>query len=140
MSFWRKDSLRLAGFALMAAAVIGCAGGESKPLVSVSGTIAFADGRPLPTGTRLMFNPGDGRTESAIAVTGPDGAFEAVRVSGGKGVSEGKYVVLLRAPEGDQGNFFKIIPSEYYSDGVLIAEVKDGMSPLALRVATKKRG
>jgi hypothetical protein len=128
---------RICAVALAVVFVSGCADGK-KLAVPVSGTIAFADGRPLPSGTRLMFNPGDGATESAIAVAGPDGTFEANRVSGQKGVAVGKYTVLLRAPEGDNGNFFKIIPSEYYDGGVLDADIREGMSPLNLKVKSRK--
>jgi hypothetical protein len=119
--------------------LVGCADRNAKPAVAVSGTIAFSDGRPLPDGTRLMFNPADGATESAIAVAGPDGAFEANRVSGRKGVAVGKYTVLLRAPEGNDGSFFKLIPTEYYDGGVLDADVSEGMSPLNLKVKARKR-
>jgi hypothetical protein len=129
---------RLTGLTVCAL-FVGCATVDPRPIVPVSGSIVFVDGRPLPAGTRLMFNPGDGATESAIAVTRPDGTFEVVRVSGGKGMPVGKYVVLLRAPEGDNGEFFKIIPAEYYEGGVLNAEVKDGMSPLELKVQARKR-
>jgi hypothetical protein len=119
--------------------VSGCADHGKKPAVPVNGTIAFSDGRPLPSGTRLMFNPGDGATESAIAVAGTDGTFEAHRVSGQKGVAIGKYTILLRAPEGDNGSFFKMIPNEYYDGGALDADIREGMSPLNLKVKSRKR-
>jgi hypothetical protein len=107
--------------------------------VVVSGKIAFSDGRPLPQGTRLVFNPGDGRTESAVAVAGADGAFEVNRASGRKGVPAGKYTILLRAPEGDRGDFFKLIPSDYVDGGVLEADVKEGMPTLDLKVQPRRR-
>jgi hypothetical protein len=132
-------SLRSLAFALVAACLAGCGESESKSTVSVTGTITFSDGKPLPTGTRLMFNPAEGLTETAVAVTGPDGAFEARRSSGKKGVMVGKYTILLRAPEGSNGDFFRIIPKDYYDGGVLDADVKEGMPPLKLQVKLGKR-
>ena len=51
----------------------------------------------------------------------------------------GKYTILLRAPEGNDGSFFKLIPSEYYDGGVLNADVAEGMTPLTLKVKVRPR-
>lgn len=118
---------------------VGCSDSNARPAVPVTGKIAFSDGRMLPAGTRLMFNPGDGATESAIAVVAADGSFEADRVSGRKGLLAGKYTVLLRAPESSDGSFFKQVPSEYVDGGVLDADVKSDMPPLNLVVKVRKR-
>src|SRR5438874_13435866 len=92
----------------------GCGDGAKNKVVPVQGTIAFADGRKLPAGTRLLFNPGAGGTGGATAVTAEDGSFKAVRVSGRAGVEVGKYTVLLAAPESDRGAFFRMLPKDYY--------------------------
>jgi hypothetical protein len=133
------ETNRLCAVMLVVIVVSGCAEHGKKPTVAVNGTITFSDGRPLPSGTRLMFNPGDGATESAIAVAAADGTFEANRVSGQKGVAVGKYTILLRAPEGDNGSFFKLIPKDYYDGGLLDADVREGMTPLNLRVKSGKK-
>ena len=132
-------ALRGLGLIAVCGLVVGCADTATRPAVPVGGKIAFSDGKLLPEGTRLMFNPGDGGTETAVAVVGADGQFEANRVSGRKGVLVGKYTVLLRAPESSDAGFFKTIPSEYVDGGMLDADVKDGMSPLQFVVKIKKR-
>ena len=54
---------------------------------------------------------------------------------GKSGAEEGKYLVLLVAPDNDkEGAFYKIVPKDYYDGGVLWAEVKKGMDPLDLKV------
>ena len=45
--------------------------------------------------------------------------------------------MLLAAPEGDRGTFFKLVPKDYYDGGVLTAEVREGMAPLDLKVRTR---
>lgn len=131
--------LRRSALVFVVVFLAGCGDGDSKSAVRVTGIITFSDGKPLPTGTRLMFNPAEGHTETAVAVTGPDGAFEARRSSGKKGMIVGKYTILLQAPEGSNGDFFKIIPKDYYDGGVLDADVKEGMPPLKLQVKLGKR-
>lgn len=125
--------------AIALAFVIGCSGSGVRPAVPVTGKIAFSDGKLLPAGTRLMFNPGDGATESAVAVVAADGTFEAERVSGRKGLLIGRYTVLLRAPEANDGSFFKLVPSDYVDGGMLDADVQPDMPPLSLVVKVRKR-
>ncbi len=121
---------------LLVLVTCGCQNGKYK-IVPVEGKISFTDGKSLPAGTRLIFNPGEGGIGTATAVTAPDGSFKVAHVSGGTGAEIGKYSVQLAAPEGDTGSFFKIIPREYCDGGLLHAEVKEGMAPLDFKV--KKR-
>src|SRR5262245_44319380 len=102
----REHVCRTAGAALSVltfALVAGCGDGAKNKVVPVEGTLAFADGRKLPAGTRLLFNPGDGSAGAATAVTAEDGTFKAIRSGGRAGVEVGKYTVLLAAPDGDNG-------------------------------------
>src|SRR5438477_6200867 len=108
--------------AVLVALLAGCGDGPKNKIVPVEGMIAFADGRKLPAGTRLLFNPGDGGTGAATAVTAEDGSFKAVRLGGRGGVEVGKYTVLLAAPEGDRGAFFRMLPKDYYDGGVFAVE------------------
>jgi hypothetical protein len=121
---------------LLAVATVGCGGPKNK-IVPVGGKILFSDGKPLPAGTRLIFNPGEGGTGTASGVTAPDGSFKVTHVAGTTGAEVGKYAVLLAAPEHDREGFFKIVPRSYYDGGILFAEVKEGMQPLELRVKKK---
>ncbi len=116
---------------------VGCAKATKYKLVPVEGKILFADGKPLPAGTRLIFNPGEGGMGTASGVTDADGAFQLTHVSGAAGAEAGKYTVALSAPEGQQNTFFKIVPKDYYEGGALFAEVKEGMSSLQLKVAKR---
>jgi hypothetical protein len=125
--------------ALLIAFVAGCGDAPRHKVVPVEGTIAFADGRKLPAGTRLLFNPGDGSMGAATAVTAQDGTFNAVRIGGRTGVEEGKYTVLLAAPEGDNGVFFRMLPKDYYDGGVFAVEVREGMPPVEFKVVTRRR-
>jgi hypothetical protein len=120
--------------ALLVAAAAGC-GGPKKKVVPVEGRIVFADGQPLPPGTRLIFNPVEGGAAAATAVTAADGSFKVTHISGAGGTEPGRYTVLLAAPEGDPGNFFRIVPPAYYDGGSLHVEAKEGMAPLHLKVA-----
>ncbi|MCI0465289.1 MAG: hypothetical protein L0Z62_50855 [Gemmataceae bacterium] len=125
---------RCAGLvALLAAVAVSCNGAKNK-IIPVTGKLLFADGKPLPAGTRLIFNPGEGGAGSASGVTSADGSFTVTHVTGKTGAEVGKYAVLLAAPEGGRESFFKIVPKEYYDGGVFFAEVKEGMPPLELKV------
>jgi hypothetical protein len=121
------------------AAARGCGGGPKNPVVPVAGTIAFADGSPLPAGTRVVFNPTDGGVGTASGTTAADGSFEVEHVTGRTGAEVGKYQVALLAPEDGAGNFWKLVPKEYADGQVLSAEVKEGMAPLTLKVAKLRR-
>ena len=75
---------RLALLTALTAAALGCGGGPKNPVVPVAGTIAFADGSPLPAGTRVVFNPTDGGVGTASGTTAADGSFD---LSSGLGLS-----------------------------------------------------
>jgi hypothetical protein len=111
----------------------GCSGTRFK-VIPVTGKIAFADGTALPTGTRLQFNPVEGRVGAGSAVTSADGSFEVTHSNGSSGLEEGKYIVLLHPPEGDRTTFQQLVPKDYCDGGVLSAEAKEGMGPLNFTV------
>lgn len=112
--------------------VTGCGKNNGK-LVEVEGKIQFADGQPLPKGTRLYLLPATGKMGGGSAVTGEDGSFKVTHESGSTGAALGKYTVQLAAPEND-ASFFKMIPKDYYEGGMLTIEVKEDMKPVALKV------
>ncbi len=117
--------------------VVLTTGCEKKTvLLPVEGKIRFANGNKLPAGTRLIFNPSEGGRGTAIGVTARDGSFKVTHVSGGDGVEAGQYTVVLAAPEGDKGDFFRAVPKEYCDGGGLTVEIAEGMVPLMLQVKT----
>lgn len=118
-------------------AVAGCNETRFK-VVPVEGKITFADGSLLPQGTRLLFNPVEGGVGSAVAEVGAAGSFKVTHSGGGSGAEAGKYIVLLSPPK-DEGNFYKVIPKDYYDGGVLAAEIREGMSPLEFKVLKSKK-
>jgi hypothetical protein len=124
--------------ACIVASLSGCQNTRFK-VVPVNGKVAFADGTALPTGTRLQFNPVEGNVGSGSASTSADGSFEVKHVNGSSGLEEGKYIVLLQPPEGDNGTFRQLVPKDYYDGGVLSVEAKDGMAPLAFAVRKLKK-
>lgn len=123
--------------ALLVVATLGCSSPKNK-VVAVEGKILFSDGKPLPAGIRLLFDPGEGGTGTAEGVTDENGSFKVTHVTGAKGAEVGKYSVLLQAPKGNEGNFYKIVPKEYYDGGALAVEVKEGMPPLNLKVKRRR--
>lgn len=130
----------LAAAAVFAAACLatGC-GGSKNPIVPVEGKIGFDDGTPLPTGSRLVLNPSEGGTQSASGATDPSGGFKLKHATGTTGAEVGKYTVSLLPPEGDGGDFLKKVPKEYADGSSLVAEVKEGMAPLTLKVPRAKK-
>ena len=113
----------------------GCGSGNQIAIIPVEGTVQFADGKPLPKGTRLIFNPAAGNTGSAMAVLEESGAFQVVHQSGKKGAGIGKYTIQVTAPEGQGAEFYKIVPRKYFDDGgILTANVTEGMGSLKLVV------
>ena len=78
--------------------VAGCGRESKSKIVPVDGKIHFANGKTLPAGTLLLFNPSAGGASAATGVTADDGAFKLVHASGQEGAELGKYAVLLRAP------------------------------------------
>jgi hypothetical protein len=135
----KLQSVRRTAPAVLLTLLAGCGDATRHKVVPVEGTIAFTDGRKLPAGTRLLFNPGDGGTGAATAVTTEDGSFKAARSGGRTGVEVGKYTVLLAAPEGDSGGFFRMLPKDYYDGGVFAVEVREGMPPVDLKVVVRRR-
>jgi hypothetical protein len=133
---------QIAFVTLIIALSLGCAAAPVKPIQHVEGRVAFTDGTPLPKGTRVVFSPSEGVSKTASGVTNEDGSFKLTHASGRTGAEEGKYVVQLLAPEGDSGEFFKLVPSSYNDGSRLSAEVKPGMGPVEISVqkmGTKKR-
>jgi len=110
----------------------GCTS-TNKPIVPVEGKLKLSDGKPPPAGTKLMFNPAEGRTGTASATTEADGSFKLIHVSGSKGAEVGKYSVQLTPPQGSEKEFYKLVPRDV-AEGTLIAEIKEGMGPLELTI------
>jgi hypothetical protein len=120
-------------------AILGLAVGcteTNRPVVKVEGTIKTSDGKLLPAGTKMLFNPTEGRTGTASATTEADGSFKLTHVSGTAGAEIGKYTVLLTPPSGGEKEFYKYISKSAAEDS-LFAEIKDGMGPLNLTVKTR---
>jgi hypothetical protein len=128
---------RLGLVAALAVLAAGCNGETKYPAVPVTGKLTFADGKPLPKGTKLLFNPSEGGMGTASAVTDADGSFTATHVNGTTGAEVGKYTVVLRAPDGEDARFYKLIPKDYYDAGAFAVEVAEGMPPLDLKVKKK---
>jgi hypothetical protein len=116
---------------------LGCAKAKNK-IVPVEGTLTFMDGSPLPAGTRIRIDPAEGGVGTATGAIDDTGAFNLIHVNGTTGAEVGKYVVLLLAPKDQEKSFYKMIPKDYYDGSILVAEVKEGMAPLTLKVPRAK--
>ena len=116
--------------------IAGCSR-TRHPIVEVNGKILFADGKALPAGTQLIFHPSEGGSGGASASTGADGSFSVEHVSGTMGAEVGKYIVTLAAPP-DDTSFHNMVPKAYCDGGVLVVDVKEGMSPVDLKVKRKE--
>jgi hypothetical protein len=132
--------LTFCGFFATLVFIAGCGPTTGKPMTPVSGKIKFADGAPLPRGTRLVFNPSVGISKTATGETSEDGSFKLTHASGKEGAEEGMYSVQLLAPDGDSGEFFKLLPSEYTDGSKLTADIKAGMTPLEFSVPKRTPG
>jgi hypothetical protein len=123
----------------LAVAGIGCTTTQ-KPIVPAEGKITFADGQPLPKGTRVILNPSEGKVGTASGVTEEDGSFRLVHVSGSRGAEEGSYTVQVLAPEGgDTAAFYKMLPKDVADGNTFTAEIKTGMAPLVFKVPRARR-
>jgi hypothetical protein len=121
-----------------ACCLLGAGCGKTKyKIVDVKGKIAFQDGKPLPNGTKLIFQPAVGMTGGAWGITDDAGSFQVEHVNGSDGAELGKYTVLLAAPTDNSEAFYSSVPKEYVEGGVFAVEVKEGMPPLELKVKTK---
>lgn len=127
---------RRAALALLIGLAAGCSRTD-KPVVPVEGTAKFSDGKPLPAGTKLMFNPTEGRTGTASATVGADGAFKLTHVTGSGGAEIGKYTVQVTPPQESAAEFYKAV-SKDRAEGSLFAEIKEAMGPLELTLQKGK--
>jgi hypothetical protein len=123
------------GVVALAFGLAGCGEQPAKPITPVAGKVRFADGTPVPRGTRVVFNPGEGASRVATGETAEDGSYQLTHASGQAGAEEGKYSVQLLAPEGDAGEFFKLVPREYNDGSKLTAEVTAGVGAVDFTVA-----
>jgi hypothetical protein len=114
---------------------LGC-GGTKYKIVPVEGKIVLDNGQALPTGTKLLLNPAEGGVGSASGVTDAKGGFKLQHLKGKSGAEEGKYTLVLRAPDGQEKDFYKKMPVAAYEDGIPV-EIKEGMAPLDLKVSSK---
>jgi hypothetical protein len=115
-------------------ALLGCSGGTTNSIVPVTGKIALANGKKLPAGTRLLFEPVEGRVGTAMGTIADDGSFQMMHVKGAAGAEEGKYVVKLLPPEVGSPEFSKLVPRQCQEEAFGTADVKAGMPPLDLKV------
>jgi hypothetical protein len=128
-------SLRVLWTGLLAVVVAGVGCGKTRfKMVPVEGKISIANGKPIPAGTRLRFDPVEGSAGTATAEIGADGTFKLTHVSGQRGAEIGKYTITLLPPTDNQAEFLKTVPKEYYEGSMLSAEVKEGMGPLDLKI------
>lgn len=135
----RHSAIRLAFIALTTTVLLGCSR-TAKPVVPVEGKITFEDGSSLPEGTRVVFNPSEGKVGTSSGTTDATGTFKLVHVSGTAGAEVGKYHVQLLAPEGgNAAAFYKQIPRDYYEGGMLTADVQSEVAPIALKVPKLKK-
>ena len=129
---------------LMATAITGCAGDDSKPmanLVPVTGTVTF-DGKPLEQG-RVMLVPEDEKAGQPASGAVTSGNFTVITTVSAPGVVAGKYKVRIESLEGGGATVMpapgekpkkpkSLIPEKYgdLKNSGLEAEVKAGMAPL----------
>lgn len=113
----------------------GCGSSTQAKIVPVEGKIVFQDGKPLPGGTRLIFNPAAGNMGTATGITDESGTFKVVHHTGRNGAGIGKYTVQVVAPEGQGAEFYKKVSRTYFDNGgILTAEVAEGMGPITFTV------
>src|SRR4051812_30612282 len=112
---------------LAALAAAGCQGAKVVP---VNGKITFANGKPVPQGTKVLFRPEAGGN-MAGGVTDRDGNYK-LAVGPKEGAEPGKYFVVIQPPEDD-----KTVPPKY-AEGSLTAEVRENMPPLDFKLEPKK--
>ncbi len=135
-----KKSIYWATLSLLVC-ISGCGSPTRSPVVAVSGTIAYEDGKTLPAGTKVVFSPVLGGAGSAMAETDEAGNFTLEHVNGSPGAEVGAYTVALRSPEGMEESFYKSIPSDYTDGGLLSADVpqEGGEIKLVLKNLRKRR-
>ena len=134
----RRSTVTLLILAAFLLNLAGCGDPRQAKIVPVDGKISFADGKPLPKGTRLIFNPAEGNMGTATGETDESGMFKVVHNSGRNGAGVGKYTVQIMAPEGQGAEFYKVVSRAYFDNGGLLAvEVKEGME--SLKLAVKKQ-
>jgi hypothetical protein len=119
-------------------ALSGCGGGTQNTIIPVTGKIALASGKKLPVGTRLVFEPVEGRVGTALAAVSEDGSFQATHVTGATGAEVGKYTVKLLPPEAGSPEFSKLVPKQCQEEAFAFAEVKAGMAPLDFNVPASR--
>jgi hypothetical protein len=129
----RATILMRTTFVALLALAAGCSDTE-KPIVKVEGKIKLSDGKPPPAGTKLTFNPAEGRMGTAVGSTEADGSFKLTHVSGSSGAEVGKYTVQVVPPKAAEAEFYKQV-SKDRAEGSLAAEIREGMGPLELTLA-----
>ena len=131
----RRAMIRLMGLVAVVAAA-GCDGPKNK-VVPVTGKVVFADGKPLPAGTTVLFEPVEGGVGTASGEVGADGSFTMTHATAGAGAEVGKYTVKLYPPRAGAAEFYRAVAKDF-AEGGLSVEVKDGMSPVELKVPQGK--
>lgn len=127
-------------FFILAVAAAGCGAPARYKVVPVEGKLLFNSGTPLPTGTRLRLDPAEGGMQTASATVDASGSFKLTHASGRSGAELGKYTVLLIPPMKSPEEFNRTVPAAYsQGSGNLVAEIKEGMGPLELKVQGTKK-
>ena len=125
----------LSALALISLALYGgCSRGPAYEIVPVQGSVAFADGKKVPSGTEVLLSPTDGASAAAVAVVDEDGNFTVNHAATGKvGAEVGTYILTLRSPAGQEESFYQNVPELYHSDGV-VTKISSDSSTIELKL------
>ncbi|MGL4463552.1 MAG: hypothetical protein ACRC1K_15480 [Planctomycetia bacterium] len=129
------------GLTFLAATILftsafGCgSNGPALNVVALKGKISIDGGAMVPQGSRLEFEPMEGRRVAGLATVAADGSFEPERATGGKGLEEGSYQLSLFPPPNDAGEFAKVVPKKALQEKFITnVEVRNGMAPLEITI------
>lgn len=118
--------LLVLGFLVLVLVVrtVGCrSGGDHPPLGQVKGRVTL-DGKPLPAGLIVMFQPRKGRP--AVGTTDAEGNYEVRYRQDLKGANMGTNRVFLTWPTGFEGGVG--FPAAYGLGSEIDVEVNKGMN------------
>ena len=89
----RRTFLAYSCVSLLGATAVGCGPKAPYEIAPIKG-VATYNGKPLPEGFTLQFEPADGSRPS-VAKINSDGSFEAVHTASQKGVKPGSNAVVV---------------------------------------------
>lgn len=118
-------------FGILAIGTLGCGSTAPKnPIVQVEGKALAADGKAVPTGSLIIFEPMEGNVAPAQASIEEGGVFKLKHSSGVPGAETGRYTVTVRPVADNKEAFKKAIGKDEY---VITFEVKDAMGPIEIK-------